>query len=88
MGGVEEPAERVVPSWIALHPKYEVERVMANPKRRHSKARRDRRRTHDSLDRPATSLCPNCGEVKLPHRACSHCGHYKGREVFEPKESL
>ena len=61
---------------------------MANPKRRHSKARRDRRRAHDALDRPATSVCPNCGEVKLPHRACSHCGHYKGQEVFEPKESL
>lgn len=61
---------------------------MANPKRRHSKARRNRRRAHDALDRPSTSVCPNCGEVKLPHRACSHCGHYKGQEVFEPKESL
>jgi large subunit ribosomal protein L32 len=88
MGGVEESAGPVVPSFNTATSENEVERVMANPKRRHSKARRDRRRAHDSLDRPATSLCPNCGEVKLPHRACSHCGHYKGREVFEPKESL
>jgi large subunit ribosomal protein L32 len=61
---------------------------MANPKRRHSKARRDRRRTHDALPRPATSICPNCGEAKLPHRACGHCGQYRGRAVTEPKESF
>ena len=61
---------------------------MPNPKRRHSKARRDRRRTHDSLTLPPRSMCPNCGEVKLPHRACAQCGHYKGREVIAGRESL
>ena len=45
---------------------------MANPKRRTSKARRDRRRAHDALDAPAQSTCPECGEVKMPHRACRH----------------
>ena len=47
---------------------------MPNPKRRHSKARRDKRRAHDALAPPRQSICPNCGEVKLPHRACGHCG--------------
>lgn len=61
---------------------------MANPKRRHSKSRRDKRRTHDALTPPASSLCPNCGEAKLPHRACSHCGEYRGRKVLEPKETF
>jgi large subunit ribosomal protein L32 len=61
---------------------------MPNPKRRHSKARRDRRRTHDSLAQPAISLCPECGEVKMPHRVCGHCGQYRGREVVEPKEAF
>lgn len=61
---------------------------MPNPKRRHSKARRDKRRTHDSLDRPASSNCPNCGEVKIPHRACRHCGYYKDREVIETEGAL
>lgn len=56
---------------------------MPNPKRRHSKARRDKRRAHDALDRPAGATCSNCGEVKLPHRACRHCGHYRDREVIE-----
>jgi large subunit ribosomal protein L32 len=61
---------------------------MPNPKRRTSKARRDRRRAHDALAAPATSVCPECGEVKMPHRACAQCGQYRGREVVEPKDSL
>jgi large subunit ribosomal protein L32 len=56
---------------------------MPNPKRRHSKARRDKRRAHDALDAPAMSVCPNCQERKLPHRVCPHCGFYKGREVVK-----
>jgi large subunit ribosomal protein L32 len=55
---------------------------MPNPKRRHSKARRDRRRTHDALTPPALSECPNCHQMRRPHHACPHCGHYKGREVI------
>ncbi len=60
---------------------------MPNPKRRHSKARRDKRRTHDSLTAPSLSVCPNCHEKKMPHRVCPHCGQYKGREVVEPPEA-
>jgi len=60
---------------------------MANPKRRHSRARRDRRRTHDSLPRRSLSECPNCHEAKMPHRVCPHCGHYKGREVVAINEA-
>jgi large subunit ribosomal protein L32 len=60
---------------------------MPNPKRRHSKARRDRRRSHDALAQPATSICSNCGEVKMPHRACGHCGFYNGRPVVEGRET-
>jgi len=60
---------------------------MPNPKRRHSKTRRDKRRTHDALAVPATSICPTCGEHKVPHRVCPHCGSYRGREVVIVKES-
>jgi len=55
---------------------------MANPKRRHSKARKNKRRAHDHLTRPTFSECPHCHERKLPHRACPRCGYYKGREVL------
>lgn len=61
---------------------------MPNPKRRHSKARRDKRRAHDALRAPGMSNCPSCGESKLPHRACPNCGEYKGRTVIEGKESV
>jgi large subunit ribosomal protein L32 len=59
---------------------------MPNPKRRHSRARRDKRRAHDALSRPAVSRCSNCDEARLPHRVCPHCGYYKGREVVEVTE--
>jgi len=59
---------------------------MPNPKRRHSRARRDKRRAHDYLKAPALSRCPQCREAKMPHRVCPHCGTYKGREVIEVSE--
>lgn len=61
---------------------------MANPKRRHSKSRRNSRRAHDALSAPAHSVCPNCGEAKVPHRVCPHCGHYRGKEVVEVEDNL
>lgn len=61
---------------------------MPNPKRRTSKARRDRRRAHHALDQPATSVCPNCHETKLAHRVCPHCGYYRGKQVAVVEEQL
>ena len=55
---------------------------MPNPKRRHSKARRDKRRAHDALAAPALSDCPNCHEPKAPHRVCPRCGYYKGKQLI------
>ncbi|HET6198769.1 MAG: 50S ribosomal protein L32 [Candidatus Acidiferrales bacterium] len=56
---------------------------MPNPKRRHSKRRSSTRRAHDHLTAPTISKCPHCHEPKLPHRACPHCGYYKGRAVVD-----
>jgi len=56
---------------------------MPNPKRRHSNRRTAQRRAHDSLKRVGLAECPKCHEMKIPHRACPHCGYYKGREVIE-----
>ena len=55
---------------------------MPNPKRRHSKQRTAKRRSHDFLTTVNSAACPNCGERKLPHRACPKCGEYKGRAVL------
>ncbi|MFQ5905739.1 MAG: 50S ribosomal protein L32 [bacterium] len=55
---------------------------MAVPKRRHSKSRGRKRRTHYKVTKPAMSLCPQCSKPKPPHRVCPHCGYYKGREII------
>ena len=55
---------------------------MPNPKHRHSKARRDKRRAHDALVALSLSQCPNCKEPKLPHRVCPNCGYYKGKQAI------
>jgi len=61
--------------------------AMPNPKRRHSKQRTAKRRSHDFLTPTGLSECPNCHERKLPHRACRKCGTYKGRDVLATKEA-
>ncbi len=59
---------------------------MAVPKHKISKSKRDKRRTHQKTSAPNSISCPQCGEVKLPHRACPSCGTYKGRDVIEGSE--
>ena len=54
---------------------------MPNPKRRHSKTRTAKRRTHDSLKATGLGECPQCHEPKMPHRVCGNCGFYKGRQA-------
>ncbi len=54
---------------------------MAVPKRRTSKTRKNKRRTHIKLAVPGFQECGNCGEFKLAHRVCPSCGSYKGEEV-------
>ena len=38
---------------------------------------------HTVCDDVSATVCPNCGEVKLPHRVCPSCGYYRKREVIE-----
>ncbi|MEC4676620.1 MAG: 50S ribosomal protein L32 [Nitrospirota bacterium] len=56
---------------------------MANPTHRHSKSRRDKRRANWKGSIPNLGICPECKEVKLPHRACMSCGTYHGNKVLE-----
>lgn len=63
---------------------------MANPKRKHSKARTRQRRAryYSSLKEPQIAECPDCGTSKLMHHACPSCGYYRGRQVIESKEAV
>ena len=57
---------------------------MAVPKRKSSKARKNKRRSNVwKLDAPAFSKCAHCGELKAPHKVCPNCGYYKDREVIK-----
>ncbi len=60
---------------------------MANPKRKHSKARKNRRRSHHAYDPIPVANCRQCGKAKTPHTICGFCGHYdKGKPVIAGKE--
>ena len=57
---------------------------MAVPKRRVSKARRDKRRSNVwKIEAPALEKCSNCGELKRSHRLCPECGYYRGKLAIE-----
>ncbi len=59
---------------------------MAVPKRRTSKSKKNKRRSHDALDAPDAGRCTNCGQPVVSHRACPSCGQYRGRQVIEATE--
>jgi large subunit ribosomal protein L32 len=57
---------------------------MALPKFKISRAKsRTRRSANMKIELPQLSLCPKCGERKMPHRVCPKCGYYKNREVVK-----
>jgi large subunit ribosomal protein L32 len=56
---------------------------MAHPKRRHSRARGRKRRTHYKIDAPTLSACKECSKMKPSHQVCPFCGFYAGREVIK-----
>lgn len=62
---------------------------MAHPKRRHSKTRRDKRRTHYKIDAPTIATDKTTGEAHIYHRAHWHEGkmYYKGKIVIDKAEA-
>ncbi|MGD9558603.1 MAG: 50S ribosomal protein L32 [Mangrovibacterium sp.] len=56
---------------------------MAHPKHRHSKSRRDKRRTHDKAIPATLASCSNCGATVKYHTVCPECGYYRGKLVIE-----
>ncbi|MCE9561021.1 MAG: 50S ribosomal protein L32 [Planctomycetes bacterium] len=54
---------------------------MAVPKRRTSNAKQGTRRSHQHIVPVQIQFCPRCNEPVLPHRVCSECGYYQGRDA-------
>ena len=56
---------------------------MAVPKKRTSKQRKRKRRTHYKAENPTVQICEKCGDPRQPHRVCPSCGHYRGETVVD-----
>ncbi len=57
---------------------------MAVQQNKKSASRRDMRRSHDALGKPALALEPSTGEVHLRHHV-SPSGFYRGKKVVKVK---
>ncbi len=58
---------------------------MAVPKRKVSKARRDKRCANWKAQVPTLVECPHCKTMIPPHTVCKECGYYDGKEVIAKK---
>jgi large subunit ribosomal protein L32 len=60
---------------------------MIVPKKRTSKARRDKRRAQTwKIAMPNLVACSRCGELAHSHRMCKACGSYNRREILKMAE--
>jgi len=50
------------------------------PKRRHSRQRKGKRRASINLEIPNAIICANCSSMMMPHVVCKTCGFYRGKE--------
>lgn len=53
------------------------------PKKRHSRQRKGKRRAGISLKVTQAVECANCSAPQLSHSVCASCGYYKGQQVVK-----
>jgi len=58
---------------------------MPVPKRKRSRARRDKRFANKGMSVKSLTKCANCDTAQMPHQVCSSCGFYKGTKVLVTK---
>jgi large subunit ribosomal protein L32 len=58
---------------------------MPVPKRKRSKARRDKRFANKGIKPKAISGCLTCQSPIVPHTVCKECGYYKGNKILRTK---
>lgn len=58
---------------------------MPVPKRKRSRARRDKRFANKAMSHSQFNLCSNCSAPVMSHQACVECGFYGGRKVLTTK---
>ena len=57
------------------------------PKKRHSRQRKGKRRASIHLKKSTGVTCPNCGAITLQHMVCKKCGFYKGKQFLMLKKA-
>jgi len=58
---------------------------MAVQQNKKSRSRRDMRRAHDALSKPALSIEPTSGETHRRHHVSAD-GYYRGKKVVESRD--
>ena len=60
---------------------------MAVPKHKVSKQRGNKRfASNYKVAAPTLVECPQCHELKVPHKVCAKCGYYDGKLVVDKSE--
>jgi len=49
---------------------------------RRNRSQTAKRRSHHAIQGARVATC-ECGEMRLPHRACPQCGKYNGRVIID-----
>jgi large subunit ribosomal protein L32 len=60
--------------------------IMAVPKRKVSRMKRNNRRAHDALKAPTYVEDKDSGELRRPHHIDRKSGRYRGRQVITVKD--
>ena len=60
---------------------------MAVPKKKTSKSRQNKRRSHDGLKKVNVIIDQDTGEYRLPHRIDKSSGMYNNKVIIKPKEN-
>ncbi|MBR7131703.1 MAG: 50S ribosomal protein L32 [Lentisphaeria bacterium] len=55
---------------------------MAVPKRKTSRMQRRQRKAANRYEGVAATYCTGCGAPVMPHRVCTSCGQYDGKQVI------
>ena len=55
------------------------------PKKRHSRQRKGKRRASIKLNLLKGIVCPNCHKTIKPHVICKNCGYYNKEQIIIPK---
>lgn len=56
------------------------------PKRRHSRQRKGKRRAGIALKTYTGIVCSNCGTLNPSHVVCKSCGFYQDKQIIIKKE--